>query len=90
MPAVHTAAAAGGRYDLHHAIMYHGGYVATAQQLQRLCSWPPEAPLRNLKELKKQIFEFNKDYELPLDRLPTSKRLQEAGRTDITNVSILH
>jgi hypothetical protein len=39
--AVHSA----GRYDLHHAIMSHGGYLETGQELDRRPSWPPSQHL---------------------------------------------
>jgi hypothetical protein len=33
------------RYDLHHAIMLHGGYAAAAQLLDRRPAWPPSQHL---------------------------------------------
>ena len=39
MPSRSTVLAAG-RFDLHHGIMYQGGYTSVAQQLARPASWP--------------------------------------------------
>ena len=35
-----SAVLAAGRFDLHHGIMYQGGYRATAHTLDRPHSWP--------------------------------------------------
>ena len=51
MPSRSTVLAAG-RFDLHHGIMYQGGYTSFAQQLARPATWPKHKvsflPLPNL------------------------------------------
>ena len=55
MPSRNTVKAAG-RYDLHHAIQYHGGYTEVAEMLARPPAWPPHNPFQeSRRELLREV-----------------------------------
>ncbi|KAL4854923.1 Hexokinase-1 [Chlorella vulgaris] len=60
--AVHSA----GRYDLHHAIMSHGGYLETGQELDRRPSWPPSQHLDSLSTLRQELRGFLSETRLAI------------------------
>lgn len=60
MPRAHTLRKMG-RYDLHNAIMMHGGYKEVAQQLGRMI-----IGRREVKDLESEIRKFMRDHNLSL------------------------
>ncbi|KAL4458291.1 hypothetical protein ABPG75_013156 [Micractinium tetrahymenae] len=80
---------AAGRYDLHHAILLHGGYTTASELLGRQPAWPPYRHLQSLPALRHELKEFIKETGLPFARLPTASQLVDAGRGDLLQ-AIVH
>ena len=53
-----AAVLAAGRYDLHHAIVYHGGYRAVQEMLSRSPAWPPSAAHDDPRDLSAELRAF--------------------------------
>ena len=53
-----AAVLAAGRYDLHHAIVYHGGYRAVREVLSRSPAWPPSAAHDDPEDLSAELRAF--------------------------------
>ena len=53
-----AAVLAAGRYDLHHAIVYHGGYKAVQEMLSRSPAWPPSAAHDDPRDLSAELRSF--------------------------------
>lgn len=77
---------AAGRYDLHHAIKYHGGYVEAGRTLGRQAAWPRFADLTNSRVLAKEIRGFQRDQGADEALLPSARALLEADRADLLQV----
>lgn len=65
-----------GRFDLHNAIMMHGGYKEVAQQLGRTI-----IGRREVKDLESEILEFMRDHTLSL--FPKPAQLLAENRDDL-------
>lgn len=65
-----------GRFDLHNAIMMHGGYKEVAQQLGRMV-----VGRREVKDLESEILEFMHDHNLSL--FPRPAQLMAENRDDL-------
>ncbi|KAG0600498.1 hypothetical protein M758_11G039200 [Ceratodon purpureus] len=65
-----------GRFDLHNAIMMHGGYKEVAQQLGRMI-----IGRREVKDLESEIQEFMRDHNLSL--FPKPSQLLAENRDDL-------
>lgn len=81
---------AAGRYDLHHAILLHGGYTGASELLGRPPAWPPHRHLQSLPALRHELKEFIKETGLPAGRLPTATQLVDAGRGDLWQAVVHH
>ncbi|KAK9813221.1 hypothetical protein WJX72_010952 [[Myrmecia] bisecta] len=92
MPSRSTIMAAG-RYDLHHAIMYHGGYRLAAETLDRRHAWPRFKDLMDdFSALEAALYSFASEGDAPPGAgpvLPTITELLDAGRNDLLG-GILH
>ncbi|CAK0783921.1 hypothetical protein CVIRNUC_007121 [Coccomyxa viridis] len=81
------AVMAAGRYDLHHAIQYHGGYRMAAEMLERPSAWPH---FRHLREdplaLEAALRAFSRAQGGPEKHMPLIAELEAAGREDLTKV----
>lgn len=83
---------AAGRWDLHHAILYHGGYLAVAKLLQRRSPQrgrPMERPPLTTKEVAAELRAFQNGAGSPPGVLPSARALIEAGRPDLLQVGFL-
>lgn len=78
-----SALQAAGRYDLHHAVMLHGGYTVASQSLDRRPAWPPSQHLDSLAALRQELRQFVSQTGLRRGCLPTASQLLEAGRGDL-------
>jgi len=65
------------RYDLHHAILYNGGYRTVARELHRPPSYP-RARIQSLKELAKELQKIMEEEGLK-GRVPPPSLLCELG-----------
>ncbi len=76
-----------GRYDIHHAVRYLGGYREVAHALDRRPTWPRRPALRHdFKALAAELQVFVEEMELPEKVMPSSQRLLEEERGDIVSV----
>ena len=75
------------RYDLHHAVMLHGGYTVASQSLDRRPAWPPSQHLDSLAALRQELRQFVSQTGLRRGCLPTASQLLEAGRGDLYQAS---
>jgi hypothetical protein len=80
-----TAVQSAGRYDLHRAIMFHGGYREVSQTLGRASCWPRPNPLRdNLAAIRQGLKHVAQKQGLPQERMPTVRAVEDAGRYDLS------
>lgn len=78
-----AAVLAAGRYDLHHAIVYHGGYRAVADALDRPPAWPPSAAFGG-GGLARELRAFATAGRRTRARvMPSAVALADAGRQDL-------
>ncbi|KAG2499535.1 hypothetical protein HYH03_002481 [Edaphochlamys debaryana] len=76
-----TAVLQAGRYDLHNAIVAHGGYTAVAQHLGRRVTWALSTRAYGSRAtLRRQLAAAAEELGLPEGAMPTQRELQEAGR----------
>ncbi|KAL0026776.1 hypothetical protein WJX77_000943 [Trebouxia sp. C0004] len=78
-----SAVLAAGRFDLHHGIMYQGGYKATAAALDRPHTWPRHKKFNTAAQLAEEVQVFNREEGLPIDFIPTANVLRGAERHDL-------
>ncbi|DBB18340.1 TPA: hypothetical protein ACH3X3_003289 [Trebouxia sp. C0006] len=78
-----SAVLAAGRFDLHHGIMYQGGYKATAASLDRPHTWPRHKKFDTAAQLAEELRAFNREEGLPIDFIPTANALRGAERHDL-------
>ncbi len=81
--ATHTA----GRWDLHQAIYYHGGYKAVAEQLKRRPVWPAAPAITRPRQLLQQLLEAAVELGLPEGHMPSMKALRQLDRDDAAQVT---
>lgn len=78
--------AAAGRWDLHHAILYSGGYSEVAKLLGRRPprrGRPSERSPLTIKSVAAELRAFQQDTGKPTTLLPSARVLIEAGRSDL-------
>lgn len=73
------------RYDIHHAILYHGGYKAVAKELDRQCKYIGRIEIPDFEALGVEIQGFMEEHDLEM--MPTINRLKKEQRKDIVKVS---
>ena len=78
-----AAVLAAGRYDLHHAIVYHGGYRAVGDALDRPPAWPPSRAHRAPRALASELRAFAAAGRRARKVMPTVDELADAGRGDL-------
>lgn len=84
-----SARGAAGRWDLHHAILYSGGYLEVAEQLGRRCAprgRPLERHLLTPRQLAAELRAFQRAVGGPPGVLPPRRALVGAGRSDLWQV----
>lgn len=87
MHTTHCHSSPAGRYDLHHAVRYLGGYRDVAHALERRPTWPRRPELRNdFDALSAEVQAFVHEVGLPGGVMPSSQRLREEERGDIMSV----
>ena len=85
----HTHSPPAGRYDLHHAVRYLGGYREVASTLDRRPTWPRRPELRaDFDALQAEVRAFVREAGLPREVMPSSQRLREDERGDIASVRV--
>lgn len=78
--------ATAGRWDLHHAILYNGGYSEVAKLLKRRPprrGRPLERPRLTMKAIAAELRAFQCSVGNPPGLLPSARVLVEAGRSDL-------
>ncbi|KAL0035299.1 hypothetical protein WJX79_011035 [Trebouxia sp. C0005] len=78
-----SAVLAAGRFDLHHGIMYQGGYKATAAALDRPHTWPRHKKFNTAAQLAEELQAFNREERHPIGFIPTANALRGAERHDL-------
>ncbi|KAL3141042.1 hypothetical protein ABBQ32_005553 [Trebouxia sp. C0010 RCD-2024] len=78
-----SAVLSAGRFDLHHGIMYQGGYRAAALELDRPHSWPRHKKFATAQQLAKELRRFNCEEGLPRDLVPSASMLRATDRHDL-------
>jgi len=87
MPSESSVKAAG-RYDLHHAVLRHGGYSEVARSLDRRPSWPRVDLERDAAMVAGAILSVAEENQLPRGVLPSVGMLLDAGRADIAQAIV--
>ena len=78
-----TRACAAGRFDLHHAIKYHGGYLEVGQSLGRGSAWPRHTELLDARTLAAELRAFQREQGADAGCMPSARALVDADRQEL-------
>ena len=74
---------AAGRFDLHHAIKYHGGYREVGQSLGRGSAWPRHTELLDARTLAAELRAFQREQGADDGCMPSARALIDAERQEL-------
>ena len=74
---------AAGRFDLHHAIKYQGGYQEVGLSLGRVPAWPRHTELQDPRTLAAELRAFQRELGEDEGCMPSARALLEADRPEL-------
>ena len=74
---------AAGRWDLHHAIKYQGGYQEVGQSLGRVSAWPRNTELLDPRTLAAELRAFQREQDDDEGCMPSARALLDADRPEL-------
>ena len=83
LPVNWQSGCAAGRFDLHHAIKYNGGYQEVGQALGRGSAWPRHTELLDARTLAAELRAFQREQGADAGCMPSARALIDADRQEL-------